>query len=307
MAQSINRDLDSVPGGSYQGFYGSEITDFIRDFCVSVPDSQTSRAYMCKINSNITIDAATTPFYVRKMRNTVTGEMEPVKMTVFITGNLYLENTADYFSPEANFAATAVDVGNFLAFIVGGGGHGLIRIKDNLGLVMPNPNLNQAVNQTLVNQCWEGQTALLNPVYCDTAGGALPGCAGDINATITGGNTYATAGQNSAAGVTEGIFIADGDLEIFGSFRSDDAAMGIDCSTEDTLRTDRRYIHQGSMIAWGQAYLERDFSNRERLCQDNTFGVYNNRVPTETFIYRPDLVKNIPDWMRMSSVFQQEV
>jgi len=52
------------------------------------------------------------------------------------------------------------------------------------------------------------------------------------------------------------------------------------------------------MIVWGNARLERDFSNRERQCQDNSYGVYNNRVPVENFIYRPDLVRNIPDWMR---------
>jgi hypothetical protein len=306
LAQSVNRDLNSVPGGGYQGFYGGQVAGFIHDFCVNVPDKDTSHAYVCKINRSITIDAASTPFYVRRMRNVVTGQFEPVKITVFITGNLYLENTADYFSEQANYAATAVDVGNFLAFIVGGGGQGLIRVKDNLGLVMPNPNLSQAVNQTLVNQCWEGQTALLNPVYCDTAGGAFSGCTGDINTTITGGNLYGTAAQQSAAGVTEGIFIADGDLEVFSNRRSEDFD-DTDCSEEDMLRTDRRYIHQGSMIAWGQAYLECDFANREHLCQDNTFGIYNNRVPTETFIYRPDLVKNLPDWMRVVQVFDQEV
>ena len=51
----------------------------------------------------------------------------------------------------------------------------------------------------------------------------------------------------------------------------------------------------------------RDFNPRDTACQGDAYGVYNNRVPIETFIYRPDLVRNTPFWMKRSSVFYQEV
>ena len=55
------------------------------------------------------------------------------------------------------------------------------------------------------------------------------------------------------------------------------------------------------------AGLLRDFINREGGCQNDLYGVYNSRVPTETFIYRPDLVRNTPDWMKRRTFYYQEV
>ena len=70
---------------------------------------------------------------------------------------------------------------------------------------------------------------------------------------------------------------------------------------------DRRFIGQGIFAVWRQSLLLRDFNNRDRGCQDDTFGVFSNRVPTETFIYRPDLVRNIPFWMRDAVVHYEDI
>jgi hypothetical protein len=145
---------------------------------------------------------------------------------------------------------------------------------------MPNPYSGAALSAS-TQQCWEGQAAVVSGVY-----------------------TPASVQANSAAGVTEGILVADGNLTIETRRNLEDCAV----------QTDKRYIHQGNMVVWGNASLQRDFSNRERDCaaittvttQDDAFGIYNNRVPAETFIYRPDLVVNIPSWMRRSQVYMYQ-
>ncbi|MCL2110634.1 hypothetical protein FWH30_03610, partial [Microgenomates group bacterium] len=235
--------------------------------CMQMQESDAdSESWVCYIDTedaSLVIDAGGTyggPWVLREQA----GKFQ--KLTVFVKGDVIIRNSSGYSSDAA---AIAVDVGNFLSLVVLGN----MDIEPNVGLAMPNP-YSGATLSSQTGQCWEGHSATV-------AGYSRP-------------SNVAT--QNSAAGVTEGIFIVDGNLDI------KSRESGVNCAAE----TDKRYIHQGSMVVWGHAEMKRDFSNRERGCVDDAFGIYNNRVPAETFIYRPDLVVNIPSWMRRNTVYMYQ-
>lgn len=299
LALEANEDLNSGTGGGLN-ISGLQIDDLLNKTigsttgkCVDVPDSEGITTN-CVLYGNLTINAQDNPFYLRQDPTTHKGR----KLTVFVDGNLILTNDTSSLETSYNssYAATAVDVGNYLAFIVKGN----VTIEESLGISMPNPyRPDGVIDDALIKRCWEGQTATLNNAR--SVWGGLPTAAAPLITDTNQTNKAVTYNNalKSAVGVTEGIIIANGDLTLNTYGKEDcDPALGGSAA----IKTDKRYIHQGSMIIWGNAKLERDFSNRERRCdnnyEDNSYGVYNNRVPTESFIYRPDLVRNIPDWMR---------
>jgi len=216
------------------------------------------------------------------------------KYIFFVAGRLELDSnhlTPD--DPNTNDAATTVDVGNFLSFIVGpyeGSNYGGdIYISSTVGVSMPNPATPEGpIDTDLATRCWEGQSATLNGNYPPQS------------SYWSGGQV--NADKVSAYGNVEGIFVADGSLII------DNVINDVRYNQDDirVCRADKRFLAQGTFITWGNVQLLRDFNNRDAYCQSDIYGLYNNRVPTETFIYRPDLVRHLPDWMRRSSVYYQE-
>lgn len=216
--------------------------------------------YVCYVDRDLVI-SSDQPWVVTK---TATGKTQSI--TIFVNGSLTLSGNID----DSN-AVTAVDIGNFLAFIVSGE----IQVDSTVGIQMPAPT-----SSTLIKQCWEGQSATIRGVYPK--------------------NNEALSNRTSAVGAAEGIFVADGNIVVqnYGNQPSGDG---------DFCRVDKRFIGQGSFVSWGTVKMLRDFSPREANCQNDEYGVYNSRVPTETFIYRPDLVRNTPDWMKRSSTIYREI
>jgi hypothetical protein len=116
-----------------------------------------------------------------------------------------------------------------------------------------------------------------------TSGGFLSFIVSD-SITIAGsvGNTDLTSLNSNI----EGVYIADGTL----TFESLGTAGG----------GDKRFVGEGTFVGWGGVDLNRDFSDGGvRKAQNNT-------KPTETFIYRPDFVKNIPERMTKPVYVWQE-
>ena len=246
--------------------------------------------YTCFFPGNLIIDA-NYPWYVETYTSgggagSVATFYRGRKYTFFVGGDLILQGVNPEYaaggadSARLNDAVTAVDVGSFLGFVVSGN----IIIDPHVGIVMPNP---RAANVDL-GVCWEGQTATLNPNFY-TSGLNSPDIADGVNRSINhqGIPTYQF---RSAVGSVEGFFLADGDI-VVQRFERGEACNPINLS-------DRRFIGQGIFAVWGTSNFLRDFNQRDRGCQDDTHGVFANRVPTETFVYRPDLVRNLPFWMR---------
>jgi len=226
---------------------------------------------------------------------------QAVKVTVFVEGNLVLDSI-----PSSNRAVTAVDVGSFLSFIVTGD----IIVTQNVGINMPNPR--ELCPQGITNcaalaTCWERQSANLPGPFDVAAGG--PNDPDFFNSSMGIGGVAENQQHRSAVGSVEGFFLANGNLAIL---RFEDLtscnASNPDPSLDMTgVFTDKRFIGQGIFAAWGTSNFLRDFNQRDRGCQDDTHGVYNNRVPTDTFIYRPDIVRNLPFWMRRASVIYRDI
>jgi hypothetical protein len=105
---------------------------------------------------------------------------------------------------------------------------------------------------------------------------------GDILVSETVGNETLT---DDTANL-EGIFIADGTITIE--------------SRGEALGGDDRFVGEGSFVSWNRVAMDRDFSDgagRE---------VQNRSIPTETFIFRPDFVKNVPPVLtRPHSIWQE--
>lgn len=108
---------------------------------------------------------------------------------------------------------------------------------------------------------------------------------GDIRVTTNVGynDIYTDTMQANIANL-EGVFLADGDLIIEG-----------EANTQD-----RKFIGAGSFIGWGGVQLQRSFD-------DGSLPELNNTSPTETFIYRPDLLVNVPQMLKSAHVSWQEV
>ena len=99
---------------------------------------------------------------------------------------------------------------------------------------------------------------------------------GDIDIADTVGHSVLT----NAAGNVEGVYIADGTIDIMSN-----GGM------------DRKFVGEGVFAGLSEVSLNRDFSGGED----------NDLYPTETFIYRPDFIKNTPEKMKRSQMLRQEV
>ncbi len=99
---------------------------------------------------------------------------------------------------------------------------------------------------------------------------------GDINIDENVGHSTLT----NTTGNIEGIYVADGNINILSN-------GGLD----------KKFIGEGTFVGWSGVNLNRDFNA----------GVDNDSQPTETFIYRPDFIKNLPEKMLRSQMIRQEV
>ncbi|MBU1885570.1 hypothetical protein KKE34_03075, partial [Patescibacteria group bacterium] len=100
---------------------------------------------------------------------------------------------------------------------------------------------------------------------------------GDINITESVGYSVLT----NTAGNIEGIYIADGVLSV--------ATNGV---------ADKRFVGEGTFVGWEDVSILRDY--------DVVLGVNNESYPAETFIYRPDFMKNTPEKMKRAQMLWQE-
>jgi len=230
------------------------------------------------------------------------GEItQSVKVTVFVEGNLILDSI-----PSSNRAVTAVDIGSFLSFIVTGD----IIVTQNVGVNMPNPRVlcpEGITNCAALSACWEGQSANLPGLFSVQEGGEND--PDFFNSSMGIGGLARNYQHRSAVGSVEGFFLANGNFSIlrFEDLTSCNASNPDPALDMTGVFTDKRFIGQGIFAAWGTSNFLRDFNQRDRGCQDDTHGVFNNRVPTDTFIYRPDIVRNIPFWMRRSHVIYRDI
>ncbi|MFZ5376727.1 MAG: hypothetical protein ACOZAN_03625 [Patescibacteria group bacterium] len=85
----------------------------------------------------------------------------------------------------------------------------------------------------------------------------------------------------------EGVFIADGTITV--------------ASDNNATTIDNKFIAAGTFVGWGGVNLQRTY-------EDGSLGAANNNLsPTETFIFRPDLVVNTPASMRSAQFTWQEI
>ena len=98
---------------------------------------------------------------------------------------------------------------------------------------------------------------------------------GDIDIADTVGHSVLT----NTAGNVEGVYIADGIIDIMSN-----GGM------------DQRFVGEGTFAGWTDVVMARDYNG----------GVDNDLYPAETFVYRPDFVKNAPEKMKRSQMLWQE-
>jgi len=63
---------------------------------------------------------------------------------------------------------------------------------------------------------------------------------------------------------------------------------------------DKRFIGAGTFVGWSGVTLSRDFDDGGARKAEN------NTKPVDTFVFRPDLLMNVPDKMARSSYIWQE-
>lgn len=98
-----------------------------------------------------------------------------------------------------------------------------------------------------------------------------------------------SVGNENSADTTpnlEGIFVADGNLTT---------------ESRGPVNGDERFIGEGTFVSWSQVNLDRNLSGDDSVTEDE-----NQGVPAETFIFRPDFIKNIPAGLtRPHSIWQE--
>lgn len=105
-----------------------------------------------------------------------------------------------------------------------------------------------------------------------------------VNGNIFIDPSVCTSGIGDTNGVVEGVYIANGVINI-----------------QSTGAGDCRFVGEGSFVGWTGVTMGRDF--RDGATQDG----WNSANPTELFRYRPDFVLNSPERMKRPLYQWQEV
>ena len=289
--------------------------------------------YICYVGSDLNITDGKKWRLQGYHKDLETSAKYQRKVTIFVNGNLIV-GTPDYYEDYDNITRgrtsdslsdeglILVDVGNFLGFIVNKD----IVVQASAGINMPAPDVD---NDRVATICWEGQNAAIPGQVNPTTNVA------DNHGFVA---AMYNPQQPSTTGVMEGLYIAEGALrirsshftynadtktadgnKIFNGRQSGSESGSYKCKV---TRADKRFIGHGSFITWGGTVFDRDFNyytdNYITQCQayiqelDKAQGnggidpiglveaSYNNRAPIDSFVYRADLVRNTPAWMKVS-------
>ncbi len=207
----------------------------------------------------------------------------------------YVTEDYDYFynrfemgdNPTDDFAASADDAGLPTAIPADGkaayyhNGNLKIQRRWNLGTNDPVTSIVVFVNGNLI---LDDVSDLKRLVIADPGTFLAFIVKGNIIIESSVGNSVLT---DDAVNV-EGIYIADGNITI----RKAGAANG----------GDQRFIGEGSFISWSGVKLQRNFASDS----DATRVENNNTIPVESFFFRPDYIKNIPEQMTTTRYVWQE-
>ncbi|MBU0576426.1 hypothetical protein KJ654_02075, partial [Patescibacteria group bacterium] len=99
-----------------------------------------------------------------------------------------------------------------------------------------------------------------------------------VSGNITMSSNVGHTVLSNTAGNIEGVYVADGALII-----------------ATNSGTDERFVGEGTFVGWANVALQRDFRSTD-----------NDLYPAQTFIYRPDFMKNTPEKMKRSQMLWQE-
>lgn len=290
--------------------------------------------YICYVGSDLNITDGTKWHLDGYYEDSAANLKYQRKITIFVNGNLivgtpnYYKNYEDVTQGRTTDSLSdnglvLVDVGNFLAFIVNKD----IVVQANAGINMPPPDVD---NDRVATICWEGQNAAIpgqnNPTtnVADSLGFAAPMYRPDQPATT--GVMEGIYIAEGALRIRSSHFTYNNDntqdsngtiTTTFGNHQPSNEAGSYKCKI---TRADKRFIGHGSFITWGGTIFDRNFDyytdNYIARCQDyikeldkqqgnggiDPIGLveasYNNRAPVDSFIYRADLVRNTPAWMK---------
>jgi hypothetical protein len=121
---------------------------------------------------------------------------------------------------------------------------------------------------------------------------------------LTGDNRCLTNADcnNSERGTIQGVFFADGKIIINRNPNGLIDRVGSQiCGSINSRLPDKKFVGEGTFVGWSGIELHRDFNDHCSFTQS-----WNARSPAESFVYRPDFLLNVPDWMRRPVRLRQE-
>ena len=198
--------------------------------------------------------------------NVATGE----SYTVFVGGNLYIgERNSNFGNSYANDISPKITVaqGGYLSFIVKQD----IHIAPQVGYINKNIHYDNSSGQLLL-----------------VGDSSFPDFGADTTQSCESGDYQ----QN---GIIQGVFLADGSIVVQSNVMSSiptrlDWVGSKQCPIG--VVPDKKFVGEGTFVGWSGIELQRDFDDRCSFTK-----AWNSRQPTEVFNYRPDFLKNAPEWM----------
>ncbi len=97
----------------------------------------------------------------------------------------------------------------------------------------------------------------------------------------------------NASPTIEGVYIAD-------------KTITVEAAAASNVR-DKHFVGAGTFVAWVEDGVGNGFVFNRNYADSSIGALENKSYPTETFIFRPDLTSNMPDELKSTSVFWQEV
>ncbi len=127
----------------------------------------------------------------------------------------------------------------------------------------------------------------------------------DVGSTLSGACTTAVCALPNTADI-QGVFIAS-KIEIDNEDAPSNQHCGSDGKCTFNGACDKKIVLAGSYISWNETIsLKRTFKGCSIAAGATAYADYNKCNPAETFIYRPDLTTNAPQWMKQPIVSRFE-